>query len=201
MDIIDSATGEIVIEEDSQTGLIMRSDGFQFTATGLVVQGQPTFEQCETMINRLHIVKDAVQMWLGDLLNYMEERWGEAYAQVVDGLDYAEGSLNNYQRVARQVPPPLRNEALTYNHYAAVAPLPQEKQAYWLNRAAEEKLSTRSLRKLIHRPQPPPPNDGRAKGVIYYEEGRLEIWCDNGNCLAQIDAIIEITQGLIDWGG
>lgn len=199
MDIIDNATGEIIIDDGSQSGLVMRSDGFQFTQTGLIVQGQPTFEQCEAMINKLHVVKDAVQMWLGDLLNYMEGRWGESYAQVVDGLDYAEGSLGNYQRVARQVPPPLRNENLRYNHYAAVAPLPKEKQVYWLEKAVKENLSARTLRKLIHKPQLPPPGDGKAKGIIYYEECRLEIWCGNGNALTQIDAIIEATRDWVNW--
>ena len=203
MNIIDGETGEIILAE-SDTALqgdsyLIRVGPFRFGKSGLEVEGSPDFDACNQAITTLKQVHGVIQLAIGDLLNYMQGRFGEAYAQALEASDYTSGTAANVQWVARSVPPEVRRLELNFDHHRAVAPLPVEQQAEWLEKAEKESLSARALRRMIHKPQLPPPSDGRAKGIIYYEEGRLEIWCSNGNALEQIDAIIGATGDLVDW--
>lgn len=202
MDIIDN-NGEIVLSKSdsaiSNDSYLIRVGPFRFGKAGLEIEGKPDFDTCNNAVTTLKAAHNIIQLAIGDLLNYMQGRFGEAYTQALEASDYSSGTAANVQWVARKVAPEVRRlETLTFDHHRAVAPLPVEQQMEWLDKAEQEGLSARTLRKMIHKPQLPPPNDGRAKGIVYYEEGRLEIWC-NGNALKQIDTIIEATRAWVNW--
>lgn len=203
LDIIDS-NGEIVLSESDSAinddSYLIRVGPFRFGKAGLEVEGKPDFNTCNNAVTTLKAAHNIIQLAIGDLLNYMQGRFGEAYSQALEASDYSGGTAANVQWVARKVAPEVRRlETLTFDHHRAVAPLPVEQQIEWLDRAEREGLSARTLRKMIHKPQLPLPSDGRAKGIVYYEEGRLEIWCCNDKALKQIDTIIEATRTWIDW--
>jgi len=94
----------------------------------------------------------AVQLQLGDAINYGDTEYGERYAQWIDQEGYAYGSLANIAWVAREVPRELRLPGLCYYHYQQVAPLDDDdEKCYWLNKALEDGLSGRQLNDKITR--------------------------------------------------
>lgn len=91
---------------------------------------------------------------IGDWLNDGEAHFSEkAYDEALTLFrGYKRATLHNIASVAKAVPASLRNEALSWNHYVAVAPIPDdEAKKGWLERAAKEKLSVHALRKEINK--------------------------------------------------
>ncbi|NIQ88784.1 MAG: DUF1016 domain-containing protein [Deltaproteobacteria bacterium] len=185
--IVDSSTGEIIVDEQAN-GLVLVADGFQFTPTGLVIEGQPTFELWQAVGLKLQAMKNAIQWWIGDWLNYGEARWGEMYAQAVEQTSYTEGSLANMKWVASKVQPSQRNEQLSYSHHIAVAPLPPEEQEQLLTKAVEESWTTRQLQAKVHAPPLPPASvpDDKIVGTIDYTTRIITLY---PRTLAQVEHI------------
>lgn len=196
LNIIDEH-GEIIIDDEPQSGLVMRLNGFQFTPMGLIVGWNPSFEQWEAVGEKLRQIERAVQFWIGDWLNYGEKRWGDKFAQAIDEIGYTSGSLANMKWVSGRVDFSSRNDNLTYAHHVTVAPLPTEQQREWLDFAEQNDLSARKLRELICKPMLPKSNNSKAVGEIDHTLLRITI---QANSLSQINTIIEATQGLVDWG-
>ncbi len=119
---------------------------FSLQKTGLVVRGVPSFEEWERFGTLLNCMEGAVQLWIGDWLNYGEKTYGEKYAQAMDmtGLDY--GTLANYASVARRIDPSSRDERVRYKVHEAVAGLCPVDQRRWLARAAEEQMTVAQVR-------------------------------------------------------
>lgn len=71
----------------------------------------------------------------------------------ITGLERS--TIHNYKSIAestaevRESSP--RGEQLNFSHYREVAPLEPEQQEYFLNKASEEKLSVRQLRKEMRK--------------------------------------------------
>ena len=124
---------------------------FKLAETGLIVDGDPTYEEWEDCGEFLKQAEKAVQFWIGDWLNYGERKWGEMYAQAVEETGYDEGTLRNYKYVAGAIDLSLRNDKLSFQHHIAVAPLPPEQQKNLLEKAADEGMSYRELRQEIWR--------------------------------------------------
>lgn len=64
--------------------------GFKLHKNGLQAIGNPTFEQWQECGEFIKKSNGAVHFWIGDWLNYGEQKWGEMYTQVLDetGFDY-----------------------------------------------------------------------------------------------------------------
>ncbi len=110
----------------------------------------------------------ASSWWIGDWLRYGNARYGERYGAAARVTGYDVQSLMNMAYVAGRFDVSRRHEHLSFSHHAEVASLPAEEQDRWLDRAAAESLSVRSLRselrKTRERPEPesapaPPPRD------------------------------------------
>jgi hypothetical protein len=87
-----------------------------------------------------------VQWAIGDWWAHGYRSYGERAHKAVEKLPYTRESLMNLGTVARRVPPSLRNEALSFSHHVAVAPLEHEDQEKWLRKAAGLKWSVKKLR-------------------------------------------------------
>jgi hypothetical protein len=195
MDVVDASTGEIVVDEQAH-GLILRADGFRFTPTGLIVEGEPSFELWQAVGVKLQAMKNAIQWWIGDWLNYGERRWGEMYAQAVEQTSYTEGSLANMKWVADSVQPSSRNENLSYSHHVAVAPLPPVAQEQWLAEAEIQGLTTRQLQRAIRRPQSTADRDGLMRGQIDNASLTVTLWPRSQE---EIGEIMDRLARLVEW--
>ena len=92
---------------------------------------------------------EATAWWIGDWCNYGFWEFGAKYEAALDvtGLDY--GTLANIASVCEKVESSRRRENLSFTHHVAVASLPAEEQAAWLDRAEAEKWSTRQLQAAL----------------------------------------------------
>lgn len=110
---------------------------FQITESGLSVNGQPTFEQCEAMWSALRLMEKSLQFAIGDAIKYLEGRWGERAAQIIDAAGISFATARAYRWTATKVDESTRRmDVLTYSHHQAVAKLPPREQRRWLDRAA-----------------------------------------------------------------
>lgn len=84
-----------------------------------------------------------INWWLGDLLVFGQDKFGEAYAQAYEG---SEDHLLTMASVSRRFPPERRWATLSWSHHQIVCTLTDAQQDYWLARCSEEGLSTHQLR-------------------------------------------------------
>lgn len=134
---------------------------FHFGPSGLVqLTRDATFQDWQACGEWLRGVERRVQFWIGDWVNYGRARWGEAAEQGVaseaevlaaEATGWKPETVEQYARVARQVPPERRDPDLPFSHHREVADLPPAQQAAWLARAKDENLSTDRLRGALRR--------------------------------------------------
>jgi len=97
--------------------------GFTLTATGLIIDGQPSFEDWQRVGAFIERAGSGVQWWIGDWLNYGEGRgeWGEMYDQAADifGSDNKE-SVRKMSQVSEQFQFGSRDPDLDWGHHKAV---------------------------------------------------------------------------------
>lgn len=120
---------------------------FSLQKSGVVPIGNPTFEQWETVLDFVQKSEQAVHFWIGDLLNYGENNWGEMYTQAIDVTNFDYGTLANDKSVSKSVPIENRKSDLSFEHHKIVAKLEPEEQEKWLEKAVEEHMTVRDLRR------------------------------------------------------
>jgi hypothetical protein len=158
MNVIAAETGEII--DSTGRGALTPTDlkviptlsvgPFTATRRGLIVHSRDVpIEVWGAYVMALAETGEALQLVLGDALNWGEETYGQECFQYLDQLGYVDGTYANWKWVAGRVKRSLRNENLTFSHHVVVAPEEPEKQKEWLDRAEEEGWSSRQLRKKI----------------------------------------------------
>jgi hypothetical protein len=119
------------------------------TRTGLLLPEKLPMEEWQRVGQRITAVADSSAWWLGDWLIYGRQRYPDRYRQAVKEttLDYQ--TLRNYAWVAGKIPQSRRRFALSFQHYAEVATLPEEEQDEWLGQAEMFNWSRRTLREKL----------------------------------------------------
>ena len=114
--------------------------GLSATVNGLEVEGSPSLEACGEAGKRLRVIEKGAQFAIGDWVLYLEERFGEAAAQVLDpDLGWSLKTLGVYKWMAERIPRDIRRmDRLGVQHHMAVAPLTHERQRHWLTLAAAD---------------------------------------------------------------
>jgi hypothetical protein len=150
MNLIDTDNGEIIGQTEGME-LALMDDKFKFLPTGLVVNGNPTFEEWEQCGKLLAHIQKRVHWWIGDWLNYGEHTYGEKYAQALDETGYSYSTLATDKWVTGKIETSRRRENLRFSHHREVASLPAPEQDKWLNKAEKENLGPKDLRREIRR--------------------------------------------------
>ena len=121
----------------------------QFDTNGLKVIAALDYWEWETLGKGLKKLDDCLQWWIGDWLNYGEQRYGEMYSQAMEifGLEYS--TMRDYKSVSANIEKSLRNDNLKWSHHKAVAYLEPDEQVKFLNEAEAEGLSVARLRGRI----------------------------------------------------
>ena len=123
---------------------------FSITPRGIDFHGDLTFEEWESLGEKLGDAERSIGFMIGDWVNYAENKWGEKYNDAIacTGLEYQ--TLRNYAYVARKVQLSSRDDKLTFKHHYTVAKLKDpDEQKFWLTQAAEHDLSVDRLRKSL----------------------------------------------------
>jgi hypothetical protein len=92
-----------------------------------------TFAQWEDEYEKARNVDRGINWWLGDILRIGQERWGEAFAAVVDP-NFAEQHKNKMW-VAGRVPKERRRAALSWSLHREVAAMRDDDMVAWLDKA------------------------------------------------------------------
>lgn len=100
---------------------------------------------------RLGQIGRSAGWWLGDWVRYGAERYGHRYAAASRLTGYDHQTLMNMVYVATRFEISRRREKLSWSHHAEVAALDTQQQDYWLDRAATEGLTIRTLRHELSR--------------------------------------------------
>ena len=122
----------------------------ELNKTSLIFKRDITKDEWMFVFKSLKMVEGCVQFWIGDCLAYRQQKWG-MYDDIAEETGYDKGTLQNIVSVTKSIETSLRHEDLTFSHHQEVAKLPPEKQALFLNKAVEEKLSVRELREEIRK--------------------------------------------------
>jgi hypothetical protein len=122
----------------------------EFHEKGLVIHSL-TFDEWENLGLSLRRMEKGIQFWLGDWLNYGENKWGEKYSQAVDQTDYEYQTLADFKYVAGKIQFSFRNEKLSFTHHRQVAALEPAEQKKWLDIAEKESLNVHHLRNKIRK--------------------------------------------------
>lgn len=140
---------QLTMYRDAATGLDYAGDIGETTPVSWKPRSDLRFEEWQAIGNTLQQVSASLNWWIGDWLNYGEQRWGEMYAQAMDitGWDY--DRLRHCKYVSGRVQFGLRNPNLRWSHHKEVASLEPEEQAAWLGRAEAESWTVRRLREEI----------------------------------------------------
>ncbi len=133
------------------TTLAIQDPKFSITPTGIEFHQELSFEEWNTLGQKLAPIGRSIGFIIGDWINYGDKRYGEKYQEALakTGLSYQ--TLMNYAHVSRRVEIYLRKENLDWSQHATVAKLKtDEEKRHWLDMAEKHDLSVRRLRKSIN---------------------------------------------------
>jgi hypothetical protein len=118
---------------------------FHFTSVGVRFSGKSDLNDWKGPLQFALWCQRAGPWWIGDLLNAGEDRFGESFSQMCEGMVSAE-MLNRYASVARRVPIQNRIPTLSWSAHAAVARLPVDQQKRLLQDADRHGWTSDELR-------------------------------------------------------
>lgn len=123
---------------------------FRFDATSMTIDGKPPLEDWAGPMQFALWCQRASPWWIGDLLNWGDAHFGEAFSQVCEGTVSGD-QLQRYESVARRVPAKNRHPDLSWSAHAAVARLADADQRAMLGRAAKHGWNSEQLRVEVRR--------------------------------------------------
>jgi hypothetical protein len=109
------------------------------------ISGKPEITEWKGPLQFALWCQRAGPWWIGDLLNSGEDRFGESFSQMCEGMVSAE-MLNRYASVARRVPIENRVASLSWSAHAVVARLPANLQRRMLQDAERHGWTSDELR-------------------------------------------------------
>ena len=139
----------------------------QLQRSGLVIVGEPTFDEWVEAGRRLQTMETAVQFWIGDWLNYGERAYGDIKRLCEEaGIDY--GYARNCKSVAEKFELSVRTDNLSFRHHEIAAPLPPDEAQDWLARSSDNGWSVARLRReLQHQRLLQDSNKGDGSAVVH----------------------------------
>ncbi len=125
------------------------ADGMLTRRTSLSLPPQIPLDEWSRIGHEIFVISESSTWWLGDWLIYGQAQYPDRYMHAIakTSLDYQ--TLRNYAWVARRYPVTRRRPALSFQHHAELASLPEEQQEKWLDRAEKFGWSRNELRNRV----------------------------------------------------
>lgn len=82
------------------------------------VQNGVGLDEMQFHLQRWTVFKERANMYVGDLLNSLNEKFGEVAAQIESTLGYTYGTQAKIKSVMKAFPPEKRHDGLKFAHYA-----------------------------------------------------------------------------------
>lgn len=123
---------------------------FTVTRTGLILNGDPSWQEWELFMPGLAGVHSAISWAVGDALREIETRFGDSGYQLTAAFPEREyKTLLNYRWVAGKIDYSLRKESLSFSHHALVASLDRDDMSHFLEEAVSKDWTVRELRSKL----------------------------------------------------
>ena len=134
---------------------IMLSDYITYDGMSIIVRPDISLEIAGVVFDKTFQVYDWSQFYIGDLLNFCNDKFGEDFAQIVDPQKYRPKTLQKFGYVADRIAPEDRREELSYSIHCEVVKLDPESQRSWLQMAIDDDMTVDDLREALGNKQPP----------------------------------------------
>jgi hypothetical protein len=133
---------------DNLPSTVFEEAGAIVTRTSLRFQDptQLTWEDYTKVGEFLGAIGSAYPFWIGDLLVYGEEVFGEEFAQIEKSLPHSEHTLQNYRWVASKIPRTRRRASLGFGVHETVAALEPRERDRWLDLAEQHGWKREQMR-------------------------------------------------------
>lgn len=154
---------------------------------GLLMRNDTTYEEWLNYGKSLSRQYSRCQFQVGDWINIGESLFGEKYAQALDDLMFAYGTLRNYASICARIPLEVRNPKLKFHQAKHVAPLERHEQKRLLDTAAEYNMTGDDILEAVN----------KILGKNRRNSDTLEGWVtgyDGKNLLVEIDAPLNSFQ-------
>ncbi|TRZ80526.1 hypothetical protein D4R86_04200 [bacterium] len=122
----------------------------ELSKTNLTFKRDVSKDEWMDVFKALKQVEGCVQFWIGDCLAYRQQKWG-MYDDIAEETGYDKTTLRHIKNITENIESGRRQPLLSFSHHSEVASLTPEKQELFLNKAIEENLSVRDLRREIHK--------------------------------------------------
>jgi hypothetical protein len=119
------------------------------TARGFHARAGLTFDEWISAGRQISRISTASAWWVGDWLLYGERAYGSRYRAALELTPFDYKTLRNYAWVARRFQLSRRRDALSFQHHAEVASLPEPEQDLWLSRAEAARWTRNELRRQL----------------------------------------------------
>lgn len=107
------------------------------------------FDQYQRIGRTFQQIKSSLAWWVGDWLNFGEQKFGEAATQAMEDTGKAVETLAKWKAVSWRVPKEIRRTTLTWTHHFYVAYVPDEHKDLLLGLAEILELSSRELKDVV----------------------------------------------------
>lgn len=223
MQLVNAETGEIFKKE----ALLIRIGKFLFTPKGLIVKGEPTFEEGMKCGYSLRDFKQGLHFAIGDWLIFMEDHWPDLYPQAMSIFGYDYSTLATDKWIAKKIPISRRRE-VPFGYHRAVGGLEPAQQDEILDKAEREKWDRQTIRAKVREIRNPTPQnrsrrikevqvscdllygewDGKAAIEFGHTDGQSRTYCPGWKSLYRLVRVIRSmewcsqpldTYGVIGW--
>jgi len=136
----------VVVADDNKA---LQIGAFSLQRVGLIVEGEPTYEEWEAVGQSLQHMQGSVHWWIGDYARLADAQWGEKYDQLMGDTGFSYDTIRRDRRVAERVQFGRRRRNLSHAHHIEVAMLAPEQQDELLQTAEEQDWSHKRLRQAV----------------------------------------------------
>ena len=117
-------------------------------ALPLTVPARLSWEAWSDRMRNIGQMKRKLPFYIGDLLNYGEDAFGEKASQMINEIGYSCGALANLRYVSKRFPADERSVELPWSVYQAIAPFPKREREKLVSDALSGKITRAGIRLL-----------------------------------------------------
>ena len=112
------------------------------------VPARLSWDEWTSRVHNVGMLKKKIAWYIGDLLNYGLDTFGERAWQEIEAMGYSEGALSNFKYVAKKFPPEERSGDLPWSTYQAIAGFRKPEREKLVTRALKGELNRADIRRL-----------------------------------------------------
>jgi hypothetical protein len=125
-----------------------------YNATCLTFKKNLSFEEWQTVGNTLIAIEGGKNWWVGDWINYGENRFGEKYAQALSSTDFSYGTLRQIASCCSRIPPKDRDPSVRFSMHQILARLEPTQRTPYLRKARDGRLTVSQAKREIEAEYP-----------------------------------------------